>query len=213
MFKQNKTLIHADFSHCGFTYNECEIINEGLKHNHTLLGLHFTGNAMNVDSLGFLKPISIDPAASHIMSRISNDQMTGTFSYQRIKLQSSSNCWICEGWTKITFYFDPTMCNNPPDHKMTPKDRVYLNLSFDHFEGDPMELDEETGIYSQVRMVPAIDIQYFFTVNDVQKYMKNKNKTRAPIDNPDISLLYINSVSNIVKNVKEMSPEYMSKLG
>ena len=80
MFRHNKTLIHADLSHWGFTRNECKIMNEGLKHNHILLGLHFTGNQSNVDPLGFLKPASVDPAASHIISRIHTGMDAGHFS-------------------------------------------------------------------------------------------------------------------------------------
>ena len=62
MFIQNKTLIHCDFSHCGLSLYECEIMNEGLKKNHTILGIHMVGNKMNVDSLGFLKSDELIPS-------------------------------------------------------------------------------------------------------------------------------------------------------
>lgn len=70
------------------------MINEGLKENHTLLGLHFTGNPMDTDPLGFLKPANMDPAASHLMSRMGANLGEGTLSNQRVMLQSGSNCWI-----------------------------------------------------------------------------------------------------------------------
>lgn len=31
-------------------------INEGLKRNHSIMGLHFNGNEATVDELGFVKP-------------------------------------------------------------------------------------------------------------------------------------------------------------
>lgn len=58
------------------------------------MGLHFAGNPMNVDALGYLKPTIIDPASSHIMSRIDPGMKAGKDTDQKIKLQSASNCWI-----------------------------------------------------------------------------------------------------------------------
>lgn len=35
-----------------------EIIGEGLKDNHSILGIHCKGNEARVDSWGFIKPVS-----------------------------------------------------------------------------------------------------------------------------------------------------------
>lgn len=54
MFSKNKSLIHVDLSHNGLTDPELDVISEGLKFNHTILGLHMLGNQRNTDSLGYL---------------------------------------------------------------------------------------------------------------------------------------------------------------
>ena len=152
IFRHNKTLIYTDFLYWVFTSNEYKIMNEGLKHNHTLLGLHFISNQSNVDSLGFLKSISVKPAASHTISRIHTGINAGHFSDQKIKVHLSSNWWICEGWINVIFKFNPNKWNNPFEEELTPKDRVYIHyLSFDNFESDPMIFDEDTGTYSLSR--------------------------------------------------------------
>lgn len=50
MFKENKTLVHMDLSHNNFKKSDCEIIDQGLKENHTLLGIHMVGNELNTNS-------------------------------------------------------------------------------------------------------------------------------------------------------------------
>ena len=42
--KANKTLVHIDFSYVGFTHEDGAILNQGLKYNHNILGIHMTGN-------------------------------------------------------------------------------------------------------------------------------------------------------------------------
>jgi hypothetical protein len=49
-FATNKSLIHVDISNNKIDLNDCEIIAEGLKVNHSILGLHFRGNAGYVDN-------------------------------------------------------------------------------------------------------------------------------------------------------------------
>lgn len=41
MFRINKSLVHVDMSHNHIKEIDCEIIGEGLKSNHNILGLHF----------------------------------------------------------------------------------------------------------------------------------------------------------------------------
>jgi hypothetical protein len=50
-------LKHLDLSHNYITYNECEVIAEGLKENHSLIGLHIAGNECILDSKGFVIPV------------------------------------------------------------------------------------------------------------------------------------------------------------
>ena len=109
------------------------------------------------------------------------------------------------------FKFDPKKWNNPFEEMLTPKDRVLIHLSFDDFEGDQMIFDKDTGTYSLSRMAPAIEIKYFFTVNGVQKYLRNLQTSRVPIENTEIELLYVNIKYNLKKNIKELTPEYVQE--
>ena len=53
-FMKNRTLIHADISFNGFSAEDMMAIGDGLRENHTLLGLHVEGNYAKMDSLGFI---------------------------------------------------------------------------------------------------------------------------------------------------------------
>ncbi len=52
LFLSNSTLIHIDISHWKLTSQELRIINEGLTHNHSILGIHMVGNKGKIDTLG-----------------------------------------------------------------------------------------------------------------------------------------------------------------
>jgi hypothetical protein len=54
MFASNKTMIHIDLSYNGFMQDELKVMGEGLKDNHTILGLHMLGNQQTTDSLGYI---------------------------------------------------------------------------------------------------------------------------------------------------------------
>lgn len=43
-----------DLSHNGFMNEEIDTMSEGLKDNHTILGLHMLGNEKNTDSMGYV---------------------------------------------------------------------------------------------------------------------------------------------------------------
>ena len=55
-FRENKSLIHLDMSHNNMPFIDCEIIADGLKDNHSIYGLHWTGNQGYVDNQGFVIP-------------------------------------------------------------------------------------------------------------------------------------------------------------
>lgn len=58
------------------------------------------GNELDTDANGYFKDQSEDNAIkSHILSRIGSTLQTGTLSKQKIELEATSNCWICEGWS------------------------------------------------------------------------------------------------------------------
>jgi hypothetical protein len=84
-----------------------EIIAEGLKNNHTILGLHLLGNEAETDPSGFVKARrAAKESKSHVYSRILPSMVAGHVHNTRLlELKVSSNCWICEGWTEVRFEF------------------------------------------------------------------------------------------------------------
>ena len=51
MFKNNRALVHVDLSNNGLSAADCKDMQEGLRLNHTILGLHMGGNnELDVDA-------------------------------------------------------------------------------------------------------------------------------------------------------------------
>lgn len=62
-----------DLSHDGLKIDDVAIINEGLKDNHSLLGIHMIGNEAEIDALGFANPKkSSKLAETHAFTRITD---------------------------------------------------------------------------------------------------------------------------------------------
>ena len=55
-FKINQSLLHLDISNNNFSQLDLEVMNEGLKENHSILGLHMMGNEGSTDAYGFIHP-------------------------------------------------------------------------------------------------------------------------------------------------------------
>lgn len=71
MFKANTGLLHMDLSQCNFNGEDTTIMNEGLKDNHTILGMHMEGNMAQTDTLGFIGPDLVpDRAITHVHTRM-----------------------------------------------------------------------------------------------------------------------------------------------
>jgi hypothetical protein len=142
--KQNTALAHLDISYNSITAEDAEIIAEGLKSNHTILGIHVLGNACEVDPRGFLKPNS--------KLKIKSGQF-----YQRIidrpnfvHEKTQTNCWVCEKWREVLF-----TCESEGDN-------VYLHLLLDDFEPEAMP-KADGDRFELYRAVPPSKMTFFFT--------------------------------------------------
>lgn len=73
-FLQNSSIVHLDFSNNDFSAPEIEIMAEGLKENHSIMGLHMIGNEATVDGMGFIQAnrsnAKLDNSKAHVFSRI-----------------------------------------------------------------------------------------------------------------------------------------------
>ena len=53
-FKYNQSLVHMDISHNSLDQPTVTVLSEGLRLNHSILGLHMMGNQGQIDSEGFI---------------------------------------------------------------------------------------------------------------------------------------------------------------
>lgn len=58
VLSEGTVLFHLDLSYNGFCSAHCAALGEALRHNHTLFGLHVTGNEASIDDVGFIVPHS-----------------------------------------------------------------------------------------------------------------------------------------------------------
>ena len=146
----NKTLIHLDISHNSLSCKDIEIIGEGLLENHTLLGLHISGNFGGVDDLGFLSSDpNRRPTSAHRFKRILGISRVTRF----LSWRPCSNCWLCEQWNEVEFTWTSE-----------GEDPLYLHLGFEDFEGDLMEKQKDKT-YKLVRMCPPGKLYYAYTLD------------------------------------------------
>jgi hypothetical protein len=68
-FRENKSLIHVDLSHNNIPKLDVEIIADGLKDNHSIYGLHMSGNQGYVDNQGFVIPAEDETKADNMIVR------------------------------------------------------------------------------------------------------------------------------------------------
>jgi len=54
----NTTLAHLDLSHNNITAKELNELGNNTKDNHTLIGLHLTGNEASIDGAGYINTFS-----------------------------------------------------------------------------------------------------------------------------------------------------------
>jgi hypothetical protein len=54
--RKNNVILHLDLSYNNFRKADIIHINEGLRRNHNIMGIHFNGNEATVDELGFVIP-------------------------------------------------------------------------------------------------------------------------------------------------------------
>ncbi|CAI2363827.1 unnamed protein product [Moneuplotes crassus] len=167
---ENTSIVHIDLSFNGLTTEDCEILNEGLKKNNTILGIHMMGNSRGLDSKGFCSADIIPPSASHIYKRINKSLKAGEIHVKDLDLNLFTNCWVCEGWSPMTFRFRRDK-SNLPHSKFKSTDDVLIHLSIDEFYPDLMRKDPENpDEYFITRMVPSKPIQFYFSVNGIARY-------------------------------------------
>lgn len=109
-------LLHLDLSHNNLDSVDCSLIGNGLRSNHTLVGLHMSGNQGQVDPRGFIEDGAAHPGGEQgvhkqVMTRIVGFNPGLTQDWAPVPDHS---CWICEKWSEHQFLW-PGPLQHPED--------------------------------------------------------------------------------------------------
>ena len=180
-YRKNRSLLHVDMSHNHIPLQDVEIIADGLKANHTVLGFHFLGNGGDIDNQGFMHPqLPYYVSESTIFTRMQTRLQGGVVKDSRkLAFENVSNCWICEGWSEVHFRYQPGVSDdNPHIDVFKPID---LHLELDHYKPDLMlPASDDEGLYEVYRMLPPGSHKYFFTRAGEVKVAKDQQRTEKP---------------------------------
>ena len=175
LLEVNTSLTHLDLSQNQLKAQDIIAIGEGLKKNHSLLGIHITGNAGKVNAYGDLNP-DTEPwplESAHSMTRIVGP-MSKVQGREQWALRNS--CWICSRWREQRFKLElsPDIVNEKKQNNGPPF--VKLLTSFDNWVPENMTAPLNTPqniaegkvdyCYNLYRMVPPGDHFYFFAFQD-----------------------------------------------
>lgn len=164
---RQKYLLHLDLSHNYISHQESEVLANGLVLNHTLTGLHIAGNECSLDSKGFIVSSSQTQLdQGHFFKRI-----IGSPQYIH---STRLNCWICEHWKEVTFYWRPAVSGK------AVSEPIFLHLECDEFKPELME--SHKGIFILKRAVPSGTSKFFFSY--MTSPMCSKEYKTESLDSP-----------------------------
>ena len=218
------SLIHLDISHNNLNYYDCKLIAEKSKTNHTILGIHVDGNAMEINCLGFITPkekLNRDKkyyACSQIFYGMNKDYNLRKTNIDTVrKIRGKNNCWICEGFREIQFEYIPEEPLDDPNNHL-----VKLHLDFDRYK--PFDMIFDGTKYQIIRMCPPGEVNYFFTVDTVPVKKENSsgNNKFTEIENSNDFIKYqfesdymeeLNNIKEKLLYRKRKEEEKILKLG
>jgi NLR family CARD domain-containing protein 3 len=222
-FKINKSIVHIDLSYIGLNHEDCDLLNEGLKKNRTILGIHMLGNSRGLDSKGFCTSEVVPPSASHIFQRVGQSLKAGEIEAKDLDLNKWTNWWVWEGWAPMTFRFSKNR-SNLPHSKFKQDEDVLIHLSIDRFEPDLMHLNpESTHEYILTRMVPPKTIQYYFSIEGIPRYLVDIESKSASVSKyPDLKHIQakggtipwrLNISPSWPQNTMQIDLDYLEEIG
>jgi hypothetical protein len=165
----------VDISNNDLSWSMMSVIGQGLSHNHTILGFHVKGNMAQVDSFGFIqKEKDRDTLAKlHVDTRLGSKHKMNTVK-KETDLSIIENCWLCEGWSQVSFEYTPGVSDTRIDLEKSEQhdEKIPINLCLDcdHYSGDLLYIDRsDTNVadgqrYYSDRMVPPGNRRYFFSI-------------------------------------------------
>ena len=133
LIKTNTVLTHIDLSYNNFRQDACRLLGSWLRSNHSLFGLHLTGNACFVDARGFVRvrhganqyayPDTPSTAPASIVDfpdRTSYDCSLAHFGRRHPCASGSGiasgdgRCWVCGRWVEMQITFELDKAELPP---------------------------------------------------------------------------------------------------
>ncbi|DAZ92574.1 TPA: hypothetical protein N0F65_012804 [Lagenidium giganteum] len=180
----NKVLSHLDLSNNHLDMEDCNILARQLEYNHTLVGLHMSGNCGSMDSRGYLIPKQIDSKlvdqhkfySIALFEETYSESGSGSFPTHLAQVVDKY-CWYCGNWSEYRFAWTPHF-------EVLSTQSVHLHVSVDDWRGIEMERRDD-GSFSSYRVLPPGKTEYFFTVVDKHDtssvtfhYIKEKRHSR-----------------------------------
>jgi len=181
------------------------------------------GNARSLDAKGFCSSDISPPSASHIYKRVDKSLKAGEIDVKDLDLNKCTNCWVCEGWSPMTFRFKREW-SNLSHSKFKAEEDVLIHLSIDRFEPDLMKLDpEKSDEYIITRMVPPKTVQYYFSILGEPRYRIDiESKTALVSKFPDLKNIQnkggvlpwrLNISPTGSQNTMQIDFEYLDSIG
>jgi len=152
--KTNTTLHHLDISHNSIGLDELQVLGEGLRQNHTLMGLHIVGNEGVLDADGHLHKFDISAEgdrATGLLKSQSCNLLRTSLVQSEVNRKLLCSCWICEEWVPYEVLLTTNLEGrkikaniNADDfvkgkklnlvfEKRKIEDPVFVHFEFDHF--------------------------------------------------------------------------------
>lgn len=160
--KANTTLMHLDLSYNYLNENDCRIIGEFLKSNHTLLGIHVQGNECSIDPKGFLLVNKKKKVEHSLFSRRIIEKQSH---FHEVKC----NCWVCEKWIEQSF-----TCQSKGSS-------VFIHFEFNNYKPELMFKLTENN-HEITRVVPQGCQKFIFSELDDSEVFSQYDKKVEILD-------------------------------
>lgn len=214
-------LLHLDISHNMIKKDDCAILAQGITNNHSLWGLHISGNEACMTPLGYInigggKMLGgLGSESDVIQSRIKGWEVTNF----GVIPHNQDYCWLCEGWNVQKFEITLGTA-----YKEIVEGEVKLHLEFENYEPNPMQLvEEKRKVYVAYRMCPPGTTKFFFSLSGKPLtnplYPLQKTTVTLPKYNIDVENVHSATVTqnrslineNNEPTIKECEPRLLFK--
>jgi hypothetical protein len=107
---KKESIRHVDISYNSLNFKDMKPIEEGLKENHSLWGIHVIGNDAEIDSEGFVFAVEKSQRKMAAQDLFTHKLVDSDYQYLNpgrnpvnSKVKSYLKCWVCEGWAEKSF--------------------------------------------------------------------------------------------------------------